>query len=94
VDTTDSVTAGVVASLARPGGYATRSTQFEFGMSGKWLEVLKERWGDAGAGQFGANQAVAPSVKVETSPIYGRDSSKIEYATAAFSGKPSGGLID
>jgi putative ABC transport system substrate-binding protein len=106
VDTTDPVAAGVVTSLARPGGYATGFMQFEFGMSGKWLELLKEiapgvkraavirnPMTPAGAGQLGAIQAVAPSFGVEISPIDVRDSSETELAIAAFAEKPSGGLI-
>jgi putative tryptophan/tyrosine transport system substrate-binding protein len=106
VDTTDPVAAGVVASLARPGGYATGFMQFEFGMSGKWLELLKEIAPDvtraavirnpmtpAGSGQLGAIQAVAPSLRVEISPIDVRDTSEIEHAIAAFAREPNGGLI-
>jgi putative ABC transport system substrate-binding protein len=74
----DPVGAGFVASLARPGGNATGFTTFEYGMSGKWLELLKEIAPGttrvavlrdpaiaSGIGQFGAIQAVAPSLKVE-----------------------------
>jgi putative tryptophan/tyrosine transport system substrate-binding protein len=106
VDTTDPVAAGFVASLARPGGYATGFTQFEFGMSGKWLELLKEiapgvtraavirnPMTPAGSGQLGAIQAVAPSLRVEISPIDVRDTSEIEHAVAAFAREPTGGLV-
>ena len=106
VDTTDPVAAGVVASLARPGGYATGFMQFEFGMSGKWLELLKEiapgvtraavirnPMTPAGAGQLGAIQAVAPSFRVEISPTDVRDASEMEHAIAAFAREPNGGLI-
>ena len=106
VDTTDPVAAGVVASLARPGGHATGFMQFEFGMSGKWLELLKEiapgvtraavirnPMTPAGAGQLGAIQAVAPTFRVEIIPIDVRDASETEHAIAAFAGKPNGGLI-
>jgi putative tryptophan/tyrosine transport system substrate-binding protein len=106
VDTTDPVAAGVVASLARPGGYATGFMQFEFGVSGKWLELLKEiapgvaraavirnPMTPAGSGQLGAIQAVAPAFRVEISPIDVRDTSEIEHAIAAFAGQPNGGLI-
>src|SRR5262249_9400883 len=106
VDTTDPVAAGFVTSLARPGGYATGFTQFEFGMSGKWLELLKEiapsvtraavirnPTTPAGSGQLGAIQAVAPSFRVEVSPIDVRDTSEIEHAIAAFAREPNGGLI-
>ncbi len=77
----DPVGAGFVDSLARPGGNATGFTQFEYGMSGKWLELLKEIAPGvtraavlrdpaiaAGIGQFGAIQAVAPSLGVEVTP--------------------------
>src|SRR5258708_16444188 len=106
VDTTDPVAAGVVASLARPGGYATGFMQFEFGMSGKWLELLKEiasgvtraavirnPMTPAGSGQLGAIQAVAPSFGVRISPIAVRDTSEIEHAISAFAREPNGGLI-
>jgi len=106
VDTTDPVAAGVVASLARPGGYATGFMQFEFGMSGKWLELLKEiapgvtraavirnPMTPAGSGQLGAIQAAASSFRVEISPIDVRDKSEIEHGIAAFAATPNGGLI-
>ena len=77
----DPVGAGFVDSLARPGGNATGFIQFEYGMSGKWLELLKEIAPgvtraavlrdpaiSAGIGQFGAIQAVAPSLGVEVQP--------------------------
>src|SRR5262245_6118632 len=80
--------------------------QFEFGMSGKWLELLKEiapgvtraavirnPMTPAGSGQLGAIQAVAPSFRVEISPIDVRDKSEIEHGIAAFAATPNGGLI-
>jgi putative ABC transport system substrate-binding protein len=102
----DPVGAGFVASLAQPGGNATGFTLFEYGMSGKWLELLKEiapRVTRAavlrdpgiasGIGQFGAVQAVAPSLGVELSPIDVRDASEIERAVTAFTRSGNGGLI-
>ena len=102
----DPVGAGFVDSLARPGGNATGFTTFEYGMSGKWLELLKEIAPGvtraavlrdpgiaAGIGQFGAIQAVAPSLGVEVSPVNVRDASEIERAVAAFARPPNGGLI-
>ena len=102
----DPVGAGFVDSLARPGGNATGFTQFEYGMSGKWLELLKEIAPGvtraavlrdpaiaAGIGQFGAIQAVAPSLGVEVSPVNVRDAGEIERAVTAFARAPNGGLI-
>jgi putative tryptophan/tyrosine transport system substrate-binding protein len=102
----DPVGAGFVASLAKPGGNATGFTIFEYGMSGKWLELLKEiapRLTRAavlrdpgiasGIGQFGAVQAVAPSLGVELSPIDVRDAPEIERAVTAFAGSGNAGLI-
>jgi putative ABC transport system substrate-binding protein len=102
----DPVGAGYVASLARPGGNTTGFTNFEYGLSGKWLELLKElaptvtrvaviRDQDiaAGIGQFGAIQSVAPSLGVELTPIGVRDSVEIERDLAAFARSPRGGLI-
>jgi putative ABC transport system substrate-binding protein len=102
----DPVGAGFVASLARPGGNATGFTMFEYGMSGKWLELLKKIAPGvtraavlrdpaiaSGIGQFGAVQAVAPSLGVELSPIDVRDAPEIERAVAAFAGIPNGGLV-
>jgi putative ABC transport system substrate-binding protein len=102
----DPVGAGFVASLARPGGNATGFTIFEYGMSGKWLELLKEiapRVTRAavlrdpaiasGIGQFGAVQSVAPALGMELSPIDVRDAPEIERAVTAFARAGNGGLI-
>jgi putative ABC transport system substrate-binding protein len=102
----DPVGAGLVNSLARPGGNATGFIQFEYAISGKWLELLKEiapRVTRAavlrdpaitgGIGQFGAIQAVAPSLGAEVSPVNVRDAGEIERAIADFARSPNGGLI-
>jgi ABC-type uncharacterized transport system substrate-binding protein len=102
----DPVGAGFVANLARPGGNATGFTPFEFGISGKWLELLKEIapgmtraavLRDAaqvsGGAQWGAIQAVAPSLGVELRPIGMRDAGEIESGVGAFAREPNGGLI-
>ena len=102
----DPVGAGFVNSLARPGGNATGFIQFEYGISGKWLELLKQIAPgvtraailrdpaiSAGIGQFGAIQAVAPSLGVEASPINVRAADEIERAVADFARSPNGGLI-
>jgi putative ABC transport system substrate-binding protein len=102
----DPVGAGFVASLARPGGNATGFMNYEYGMSVKWLELLKEiapRVTRAavlrdpaiasGIGQFGAVQAVAPSLGVELSPVDVRDAGEIERALAAFARESNGGLV-
>jgi putative tryptophan/tyrosine transport system substrate-binding protein len=103
----DPVGAGFVARLARPGGNATGFTPFEYSLSGKWLELLKEIAPNltriailrdpaiaAGIGQFAVIQAMAPtSFGVELSPIDVRDGGEIERAVAAFSRESNGGLI-
>jgi putative ABC transport system substrate-binding protein len=102
----DPVGAGFVASLARPGGNATGFLMFEYGLSGKWLELLKQVapgvtraavLRDAaiasGIGQFAAVQAVAPSLGVELSPVDARDAPEIERALMAFARSGDGGLI-
>ena len=102
----DPVGAGFVASLAQPGGNATGFTIFEYSMSGKWLEVLKEiapRVTRAavlrdpavasGIGQFGAVQIVAPSLGVQVTPVDVRDAGEIERALTAFAHGLNGGLI-
>ena len=106
VQVTDPVGAGFVDSLARPGGNATGFVLFEYGISGKWLELLKEiapavtrvavirdHELSAGTGQFGAIQSVAPSVGVEVSPINMRSAGEIERAIVAFAHSSKGGLI-
>ena len=102
----DPVGAGFVASLAQPGGNATGTTIFEYSMSGKWLELLKEIAPNvrrvavlrdpaiaSGIGQFGAVQIVAPSLGVQLSPVDVRDADEIERAVAAFASGLNGGLI-
>jgi putative ABC transport system substrate-binding protein len=106
VQVTDPVGAGFVDSLARPGGNATGFTLFEYGISGKWLELLKEiapavtraavirdPAQTAGTGQFGAIQSVAPSVGVEVTPINMSSAGEIERAIVAFALSSNGGLI-
>jgi putative ABC transport system substrate-binding protein len=102
----DPVGAGFVDSLARPGGNATGFTVFEYGMSGKWLELLKQIAPAvtraavlrdptiaSGIGQFAAVQAVAPSLGVDLSAVDVRDAGEIERAVTAFARSSNGGLI-
>jgi putative ABC transport system substrate-binding protein len=102
----DPVGAGFVESLARPGGNATGFVQFEYAISGKWLELLKEiapgvtrvavlrdPATTAGQGQIGAIQAMAPSFGMEVTPVNVRDRGEIERAIAAFVRTSRDGLI-
>jgi putative ABC transport system substrate-binding protein len=102
----DPVGAGIVASLARPGGNVTGFTQFEYSLSGKWLELLKEiapgvtRVGvlrditaAAGIGQWAVIQAAAEPIGVETTPIAIDDANEMERGIAAFGRGSNGGLI-
>jgi putative ABC transport system substrate-binding protein len=103
---TDPVGAGFVDSLSRPGGHITGFMAFEYGFSGKWMEVLKQiapqvtraaviRNPDTsfGIGQFSAIQAVAPALGVEVTPIGVHDIGAIERAVEAFARSANGGLI-
>ena len=102
----DPVAAGFVDSLARPGGNATGFALFEYSISGKWLELLREIapavtrvavLGDpttpTGPAQFGVIQAMAPSLRVEVTTLNKSDANEIERAVAAFARAPNGGLI-
>ena len=104
--TPDPVGAGFVVSLARPGGNATGFTLFEFGISVKWLELLKEIAPNvaraaalrdpalsSGLGELGAIQGVAPTFRVELSVIDVREASEIERSVAAFANQSNGALI-
>jgi putative ABC transport system substrate-binding protein len=106
VNVADPVGAGFVNSLARPGGNATGFIQFEYSLSGKWVELLKQIAPGvmraavlrdaaitAGIGQFAVIQAVAPSLGVEVSPVNVREAGEIERTVAAFAGASNGGLI-
>jgi putative tryptophan/tyrosine transport system substrate-binding protein len=102
----DPVGAGFVANLARPGGNATGFTIYEYSMSGKWLELLKEiaprvtraavlreSAVAAGPAQFSVIQAAAPSLGMEVRPVDMRDAGEIERALTAFAQGSNGGLI-
>jgi len=100
----DPVGAGLIDSLARPGGNVTGFMTFEFNLSGKWLELLKQiapavtrvavlRDTGSGTAQFAVIQSVASSLRIEVNPVNMRDAGEIERAVAAFAQSPNGGLI-
>jgi putative tryptophan/tyrosine transport system substrate-binding protein len=106
VNVADPVGAGLVDSLARPGGNATGFAQFEYSLSAKWLELLKQIAPSvtrvavlrdptitAGVGQFAVIQSVAPSVGIDVSPINNHNADEIERAVTAFARTANGGLI-
>jgi putative ABC transport system substrate-binding protein len=102
----DPVGAGFVDSLARPGGNATGFLALEYGMGGKWLELLKQIAPrvtraavirdpaiSAGIGLFGAIQSAAPGLGMDVTPVNARDESEMERAVAAFARSPNAGMI-
>jgi putative tryptophan/tyrosine transport system substrate-binding protein len=106
VSVADPIAGGFIDSLARPGGNATGFTSYDYGMSGKWLELLKQIAPQvvrvavirdpaqvSAGGQLGAISAVAPLLGVEPSPIGVRDAAEIERAITTFGSQPNGGLI-
>jgi putative ABC transport system substrate-binding protein len=106
VQVSDPVGAGLVDTLARPGGNVTGFMNFEYSLSGKWLELLKQIAPDvtraavirnpanpAGIAQFGSIQAVAQSLGVEVNPVSVRDAGEIERAVVGLARAANGGLI-
>jgi putative ABC transport system substrate-binding protein len=102
----DPVGAGFVRSLSRPGGNATGFMSFEYGIGGKWLELLKEIAPKvtrvavlrdpaipSGIGIFGVMQAMAASLRMEVTQVNLRDAGEVERAVLAFAPAPTGGLI-
>ena len=102
----DPVGAGFVQRLSRPGGNATGFMQFEYSLSGKWLELIKQSIPStthaavirdpsttSGIGQFAVIQSVASSIGVEVVPVDGRDADEISRAIEVVAGAPNGGLI-
>ena len=102
----DPVGAGFVQSRSRPGGNTTGFMQFEYSLSGKWLELLKQITPstehaavirdpstNSGIGQFAVIQSVASSIGVEVVPVDGRDAGEIERAIEVFARTPNGGLV-
>jgi putative ABC transport system substrate-binding protein len=103
---TDPVGAGIVQTLARPGGNATGFINFEYSISGKWMELLKQiapqvrraavlrdATAAAGVGQFAAIQGVAQSLGVELTSVAVRDITELERSMAAFARSANGGMI-
>ena len=106
VNVPDPVGAGFVQSMAHPGGNITGFLSFEYNMSGKWAELLKQIAPNvtralvfrdpttaAGVGQFGAIRSVAQSLGIELTPLNVRDTGEIERTVAAFAGSGNGGVI-
>jgi putative tryptophan/tyrosine transport system substrate-binding protein len=102
----DPVGAGLVESLARPGGNATGFLSYEYSMSGKWLELLKQiapgvtrvavirdRHSPSGIGQFGVIQALAPSLRVEVTPVNVHDAGEVDRGISAFARGSNDGLV-
>jgi len=102
----DPVAGGFVDSLAQPGGNATGFMLFEYSISGKWLELLKQiaptitrvavlrdASTASGTGQFAAIQSVAPSLKIDVVPVNMREAADLERSIATFARSPNGGLI-
>src|SRR5215470_6968128 len=102
----DPVGAGFVDSLARPGGNVTGFVSFEYGLSAKWPELLKDIAPrvnrvavirdpeiSAGTGQFGAIQGAASSFGLELTAVSPREAGQVERTIAAFASTPNGGLI-
>jgi len=102
----DPVGADIVESLARPGGNTTGFMQFEYSLSGKWLELLKQvapgvtraavfrdPTNPSGIGQFAVVQAMAPLLGMEVIPVNVRDAAEIERVISAFARATNGGLI-
>jgi ABC-type uncharacterized transport system substrate-binding protein len=105
VEVIDPVGAGFVMGLARPGGNTTGFSLFEFGIAGKWLELLKQITphmtravvirdpsSPGGGGQVGAIQALAPSLRVEVTSVGLRDAGEIQRAVTV-AREANGGLI-
>jgi putative ABC transport system substrate-binding protein len=106
VQAVDPVGSGYVESMSHPGGNTTGFTQFEYSLSGKWLELLKQiapqvtrvavirdPVNGSGIAQFAVIQAFAPPLDVELTPIDGRDVGEIDRGISAFARFGSGGLI-
>ena len=101
----DPMGAGFIEKLSRPGGNATGYMMFDYSLSGKWVELLKQvapgvtqaavlrDSSSAGVGQFAVIQAVAPSLGLEVSAINVSDAREIDRAVTAFAREPNGGLI-
>jgi ABC-type uncharacterized transport system substrate-binding protein len=106
LSTVDPVGAGFVESLAQPGGNATGFMQFDYSLSAKWLEILKQaapavkRAGvirdaaiSSGIGQFAVIQSVAGSLGIDVFPIGTGDSREIESGVSKIAHSQYGGLI-
>jgi putative tryptophan/tyrosine transport system substrate-binding protein len=106
VGTTDPVNRGLIESMARPGGNTTGFIEYEFGLSGKWLELIKQiapkvsrvmvvrdPSETSGIGQLTAIQTLAPSFGVEIAPVDARDSKEMERTVSTIARNANVGLI-